>query len=162
MVLQEVYMQDGGLGDFNKVFQHSRYFMHPIRLDWWLFNILAVKSCLKIFASTQFHYPYSLSHLKNDCDVTEHAERVNSIPGSFLNVRKHTSCAGDNKRLPSEYNYALTSRLFSRWEKVYNMQGYRAYFATLPFWIFKMVILNMRWPSNFVILFILEIRRPWC
>ena len=35
----------------------------------------------------------------------------------FERVRKHTSCARDDMRLPPEY--ALTSRLFSRWDKVY-------------------------------------------
>ena len=36
----------------------------------------------------------------------------------FECVRKHTSCARDDKRLPSEY--ALTSLSFSRWDKVYS------------------------------------------
>ena len=35
----------------------------------------------------------------------------------FECVRKHTSCACDDKRLPPEY--ALTSRSFSRWDTVY-------------------------------------------
>ena len=34
----------------------------------------------------------------------------------FERVRKHTSCARDDKRLPPEY--VLTSRSFSRWDKV--------------------------------------------
>ena len=35
----------------------------------------------------------------------------------FERVRKHTSCTRDDKRLPPEY--ALMSRSFSRWDKVY-------------------------------------------
>ena len=63
---------------------------------------------------------YTLSHPENDSDVTErpmiHAARrilYASIPVFiFERVRKHKSCASDDKHLPPEY--VLMSRSFSR------------------------------------------------
>ena len=61
---------------------------------------------------------YTLSHPENERDVTERAQGYTLQDASFMRqflferVRKHTSCARGDKRLPPEYT--LTSRSFSR------------------------------------------------
>ena len=66
---------------------------------------------------------YTLSHPKNDCDVTERAQRYTLQDASFMrqsqysffNVRENTSFVAITNAAPA---YALTSQSFSRWDTV--------------------------------------------
>ena len=100
---------------------------HCLLFNWWSY---IRKICHQYWFILKRKYKtcssYTLSHPKYDRDVTERSQRYTLQDASFVRqsrcsffksrVRKHISCARDNKRLPPEY--ALTSRSFSRRNKV--------------------------------------------
>ena len=106
---------------YNTSVDQATYMLHNIHACMISYNNYAIWIWI---VDTKHLYLYTLSHPKNDHDVTEHVQLgymlqdapfMHQCRCSFLNASENTQVA--HKRLPPEC--ALTSQSFSRWDKVY-------------------------------------------